>query len=235
MMIVANADVARAGAEIHEPTGALVSDFIGRRGVTEDEPSSYLVEVESGYEIKPHFHGAKQYQVCVSGRATFMRKPMVPGTFHYADSYTTYGPIVAQEGGLGFLTLRQTAYTGFHEMPGSRDALKPSARRTFVGQADPGAKRVSACVELASLGDGTAVYQMSAGPMELLPMPRIDHGGANVIVQAGTVRCGDDVLPELSCLWVGPEDPIPDLFAPQSGAVVLFLSFARHDNDGDAK
>jgi hypothetical protein len=60
----------------------------------------------SGHVIKPHFHSVDQYQVVVRGVARSGKHPMCSGDFHYADAYTSYGPIVAGEGGLAFFTLR---------------------------------------------------------------------------------------------------------------------------------
>jgi hypothetical protein len=231
MVIAISSDAVRANAEQH-PTGALVTDFIGQRGVTSDGPSGYLVEVPSGYEIRPHFHGVNQYQVIARGAAKLGRHPMTRGDFHYADGHTPYGPILAGEGGMSFFTLRQTAYDGFHEMPQSRHLMRPSAHRTFVQRVDPDAARESGSVRLTALGDGTSAYQLTAGPGGRLTIPAVNQGGAFVLVMSGAVRFEGAELPGLSCAWIGPGDPAPLLVATEDGAVAVFLSYSRSSNDG---
>jgi hypothetical protein len=232
MVIAIGSDAVRANVEQH-PTGALVTDFIGQRGVTADSPSGYLVEIPAGYEIRPHFHGVNQYQVVVRGVASLGKHPMTKGDFHYADRHTPYGPILAREGGMSFFTLRQTAYNGFHEMPQSRRLMQPSAHRTFVQRVDPDAPRRKGSVELSALDDGTSAYQLTAGPDERLTIPAVNHGGAFILVMSGTLWFEGAELPELSCIWIGPADPAPQLIATENGAVAVFLSYSRSTNDGD--
>jgi hypothetical protein len=215
------------------PTGALVTDLIGARGVTGGGPTSYFVDVQEGYEIRPHFHGVDQYQVVVRGKARLGKHSMSKGDFHYADRHTPYGPIVAAEGGMAFFTLRPIAYDGFHEMPQSRHLMQKSGNRTFVKRADPNAARVAGIVELEVFDDGTTAFQLSAGPNERLALPAVDHGGAYVLVISGALRFDDIDLPELSCVWIEASDPTPRLVATDHGAVALFLSYSRTTNYGD--
>jgi mannose-6-phosphate isomerase-like protein (cupin superfamily) len=232
MVLATSFETVRESVEPH-PSGAMVTDLIGRRGVTGGGPTSYLVEVPDGYVIKPHFHGVDQYQVVVRGTAQFGKHPMTPGDFHYADAHTPYGPIVAGEGGMAFFTLRPSGYDGFHEMPESRRLRQPSQNRTFVRRVDPAAARTSGAVELETLGDGTAAYQVTAGPRERLPLPALDHGGAFVLVIGGVLTlAGEQLLRDLSCVWVAAHEPLPVLTATDSGAVALFLSYPRISTDG---
>jgi hypothetical protein len=226
MVIAINSDAVSGNAERH-PTGAMVTDYIGQREVTGGGPTSYLVDVPEGYEIPPHFHGVNQYQVVVRGVAKLGKHPMRSGDFHYADRHTPYGPIIAGEGGMAFFTLRQDAYSGFHEMPGARYLMQPGAHRTFVQRVDPDAPRERSAVELEALDDGTASYQLTAGAGECLILPAVHHGGAFVLVISGTLWLDGLALPELSCIWVEPTDPTPNLVAADNGAVAVFLSYSR--------
>ena len=90
--------------------GASATDFIGRRAETSDHPLAFLVNGPPAFVIPPHFHEIDQYQIFVGGSATLGKHKVLPGSVHYADAYTPYGPITATEDGVQPAAAAQVAY-----------------------------------------------------------------------------------------------------------------------------
>jgi hypothetical protein len=224
MILTSHPEVAGKSRKPH-PSGSIVTEFIGNREVTSDEPSTHLVEIPPGFVITPHFHGTNQYQLVVDGSCTLGKASLYPGAFQYSDAYTPYGPIVAGEDGLAFFTLRQTAYAGFHEMPGSKALMNTKAGRNFISAADPNRARKTDRVELHLEPGGPCSYELIAAPHDMLPISRHAHGGTYLAILAGEVSFSDVRYPSRSVIWFGGEDPVPNLKAGAEGSIAVQLSF----------
>jgi hypothetical protein len=224
-MILTSHPVVAGRSRRPHPFGSIVTDFIGNREVTSDEPSTHLVEIPPGFVIEPHFHGTNQYQLVVDGSCTLGKASLSPGAFHYADAYTPYGPIVAGKDGLAFFTLRQTAYAGAHEMPGSKALMKKKAGRNFITNADLNRARGTDRVELHVEASGPCAYELSASPEDVLPISRHPHGGTYLAILAGEVSFSDVRYPSRSVIWFGSDDPAPNLIAGAEGTIAVQLSF----------
>ena len=84
--------------------------YIGEPGELNQAAQAFLVvRPFAGARIEPHFHDVDQFQVVVGGDGRIGKKAVRPVTFQYADAFTPYGPIVANEHGLSFFTLRNIA------------------------------------------------------------------------------------------------------------------------------
>ena len=214
--------------------GASATDFIGRRTETSDHPLAFLVNGPPAFVIPPHFHEIDQYQIFVGGSATLGKHKVLPGSVHYADAYTPYGPITATEDGFNYLTLRPRSIIGYHEMPEGGPLLKPvnEARgrrgRMMVADIEPGQPRETARETLFEELDGIAAYRLSAAPGARLPQPDVDHGGAYYVVLEGEIAAGGETYPPRSCIWVGQHESPPDMIAGADGASAAFMSFARY-------
>jgi len=225
--------VARNAVQV-SPEGASATDFIGRRAETSGHPLAFLVQGPPGYVIPPHFHEIDQYQIFVGGSATLGKHKVLPGSVHYADAYTPYGPITATEDGFNYLTLRPRSIIGYHEMPVGGPLLKPvnEARgrrgRMMVADIEPGRPRETESEALFEELDGIAAYRLSAQPAACLPQPDIDHGGAYYVVLEGEIAAGGETYPPRSCIWVGQHESPPEMIAGADGASVAFMSFARY-------
>jgi hypothetical protein len=216
--------------------GASATDFIGRRAETSDHPLAFLVNGPPAYVIPPHFHEIDQYQIFVGGSATLGRHAVAPGSVHYADAYTPYGPITATGEGFNYLTLRPRSIIGYHEMPGEGSLLKPvnEARgrrgRMMVADIDPALARGTACETLFEEPDGIAAYHLTAQPGEALPQPDIAHGGAYYVVLSGAIVSDGTTYPPRATIWIGQGEAPPAMVAGPEGASVAFMSFARRAN-----
>jgi hypothetical protein len=217
------------------PEGASATDFIGRRAETSGHPLAFLVNGPPAYVIPPHFHEIDQYQIFVGGSATLGRHAVLPGSVHYADAYTPYGPITATEDGFNYLTLRPKSIIGYHEMPAGGPLLKPvnEARgrrgRMMVADIASAQPRETARESLFAEDDGIAAYRLSAAPGETLPQPDVDHGGAYYVVLEGEIAVAGLSYPPRSCIWVDQDEDAPEMTAGPEGTTVAFMSFARHD------
>lgn len=66
----------------------------------------HLVECAPGQIIEAHSHDVDQFQIVISGSASYAGIPTTPGTVHFAEKNTPYGPIVAGPDGLTFMVIR---------------------------------------------------------------------------------------------------------------------------------
>jgi len=212
--------------------GASATDFIGRRAETSDHPLAFLVNGPPAYVIPPHFHEIDQYQIFVGGSATLGKHAVAPGSVHYADAYTPYGPITATEEGFNYLTLRPRSIIGYHEMPGEGPLLKPvnAARgrrgRMMVADIDPALPHRTECETLFEEPDGIAAYRLSAEPDAALPQPAVAHGGAYYVVLSGAIDADGTTYPPRATIWIGQGEEPPTMIAGPEGASVAFMSFA---------
>src|SRR5689334_9041256 len=82
---------------------ALVWDYYGKASELLEGPQVFMVDFpEAGSSISPHFHDVDQYQIFVRGNGRLGSNEAGPMTFHYADAYTPYGPIVGADQGIAF-------------------------------------------------------------------------------------------------------------------------------------
>ena len=81
----------------------------------------HVLEAPPGYESEAHFHDYDQFQVVIKGSIDMAGEVLTPGSVHYTDAKTPYGPFKAGPGGL------------HHD--------GDPARRTEEGPADPGPYR----------------------------------------------------------------------------------------------
>src|SRR5262249_40491644 len=115
--------------------GVVMSSYYGEAGAVCGGPQGFLAGIGKGGAMgTPPFHDVDQYQVFVRGGGRLGRTPADPVTFHYADAYTPYGPIVGGGEGIDFLTIRAACATGYFPMPGSRHHMPGKAGRTLAGK-----------------------------------------------------------------------------------------------------
>jgi hypothetical protein len=208
-------------------------DYIGSPGVIDANPQAFLVDrLYSGARIDPHFHDIDQFQVVVGGYCRMGKKEAKPVTYQYADAYTPYGPIVGNEQGFAFFTLRPIASGGFFAMPGNRHNMPCRAGRNLAGRFDLEAARPrdGECIQedlMAPQDDGVDATGYRFGAGASISGPPSDAGGQYFLVCDGEVRCAGKSLSEGSLVHVAPGESALDLVGGQNGANVLMLQFAR--------
>jgi len=184
------------------PTGLYESEGHGR-----PDPQAFLVESGADKpELRTHFHTVNQFQYIAQGGGTVGRHAVAPGTVHYADRYTPYGPLRNGPDGLAYLTLRATTDMGISFMPEERDALagrlreeglEAGARRTFT------LDLVGADGELVGDDDGLRVAVVTVDAGAKVAMGPAAGSGAFVVVVDGAVDADDGRHAARSLTWCG--------------------------------
>src|SRR6266404_5097233 len=87
-----------------------VSTFFGHNEELREGPQAVRVDITNG-TVPPHFHIVDQFQIIVGGHGTVGKHPVDPGTIHYTDGYTPYGPIST---GVSYFVLRAQADVAGH-------------------------------------------------------------------------------------------------------------------------
>ena len=225
--------VTRAGG-----TGRRV-DYIGSPGIIDENPQAFLVDrLYSDARIDPHFHDIDQFQVVVEGACRMGKKAADAVTFQYADAYTPYGPIVGEQQGFAFFTLRPIASGGFFAMPGNRHNMPGRAGRNIAGWFDtsrpapaPGAVVREAL--MPDTADGLDAVGIRLGSGAEIDGPVSDAGGQYYLVCEGEVRQAvaggqeGKTLTRHSLIHVPSNETSPTLRAGAAGAEILVVQFAR--------
>ncbi|MBT3534778.1 MAG: hypothetical protein HN478_12925, partial [Rhodospirillaceae bacterium] len=82
------------------------TNYLGTDTSHRDTPQALLVEQSANSEIPPHFHGIDQFQVVVRGGGMLGKHAVKPVCIHYANAYSGYGPLNAEDEGVFYFTLR---------------------------------------------------------------------------------------------------------------------------------
>lgn len=220
--------------EVQRPDGTgFRHDYYGTPGVIDAGPQAFLVELPyAGATVKPHFHDIDQFQVVVAGNGRIGKKQLAPITFQYADAYTPYGPIVANDEGISFFTLRNIASGGHFKMPGSKHLMACRAGRNIAGQfilnkALPGPGKTHCDTLMEQQIDGVFALGLRLGPQAQFRAPPSDGGGQYFLVCAGALDDSGKALPPNSVLRREAGESTVILTAGTQGAAVLALQFGR--------
>lgn len=232
MRAVANSET--RDKEVQRPDGVgRRRDYFGSPGVIEPSAQAFLVELPyAGATVHPHFHDVDQFQVIVAGDGRIGKKKLAPVTFQYADAYTPYGPIVANDDGISFFTLRNVSSGGHFKMPGSKHLMPCRAGRNIAGAFDtaaelpaPGEVEESSLMDVQD--DGVLALGIRLGANASRAPLVSDAGGQYYLVCAGTLMDGDKELVANSLMRADAGEPVRELRAGPEGAAVLALQFGR--------
>ena len=205
--------------------------YIGEPGQLSQASQAFMVERPfAGARIEPHFHDVDQFQVIVDGDGRIGKKAVRPITFQYADAFTPYGPIIANDRGLSFFTLRNISSGGFWSMPGNKQNMPGRAGRNIEGIFElslgvPAAGDVIREDLMPREADGVAAVGIRLGANAHGQGLAAAGKGQFYLVCAGSVVAGGKVLAERSVIRVEADDPTLQLQAGPDGAQVLALQF----------
>jgi hypothetical protein len=202
-------------------------------------PMAFLVEQSAGSTVQAHFHAANQFQVVVAGRGVLGRHEVAPISLHYTNAFSSYGPIRAGEEGLHYFTLRNGYDPGARYVPGAAAEMRGRPRKFREAAADPGppmaVEALAALQEARSesllppADDGLAAWRHHLPPGARLRGPNPATGdGQYWVLAAGSLTVGDTApMPALSCIFVFPHDPAPEVAGGADGADILVLQYPR--------
>lgn len=89
----------------------------------DEGPNAHLVRIKPGTVLEPHYHTENQWQIILEGSCTIEGEEVEPIGVHFTEARTTYGPIVAGEDGLTFMTLREKP-AGYHPVDQEEEAIE---------------------------------------------------------------------------------------------------------------
>ncbi len=193
------------------------------------QPQAYIVEQPPQATVRPHYHDTNQFQVFVEGRALFGAEPVVALSVHYASAHTPYGPIVTEDAGAHYVTLRNRWDSGGKTMPDNRATLRPIPRRfrmaDDIAVPDSAAVAAGQCVRQAALaceadGLGIAVFALGPGAASNLSLP-ISGAGRFAWVLAGALEAGRARLTSGGCLYIDAHEAAGVVAAPDGATVIV--------------
>jgi hypothetical protein len=209
--------------------------FGGRSSADPTGPDAFISYLQNT-TLGAHFHPVDQFQILVHGPGgKYQETVLPPMMLHYADAYSTYGPLIGEDPPMHFFTLRSCPSAFIAFMPGSRERMRWRGRRNWhvgfehLGPTDfppPGGSRVESV--WGPEVDGMEAFALIGGPNTELRLP--DTKGTNgqyVFVGDGEVdwdghRCGFESLG-----WQDRDEPSVSVTTLDQGARLFVLRFPR--------
>ena len=208
-------------------------DYFGKKLSLDQNPQGFLVErYYPNPLINPHFHDVDEFQLVVGGHGRIGKWPVKPFSFHYTDAYTPYGPIVGDEDGIAFLTLRNCASGGHWTMPGNRHLMPGHAGRHFLKKFETDIcnlnnGEVKTIDLIESFEDGLRVCGYYLGPGAEATALETNAGGQyHIVLGEGFLLENDKVLPSNTIIHVNRGEEALQYKAGPKGASVLCMQFA---------
>ncbi len=216
-----------------------ITDIIATHQERRSGEQAFLVEQAPRWVTPTHYHLEHQFQVIMAGHGTIGRHDVRPLCVHYAAPQTAYGPIVAGQDGVSYLTLRISGDTSawYLHKPGSRERMQPGLKREQQHGAPQGsvspealASRASTSVEvlIAPRPDGLAAHLLRIAPDQrhaMLTQPADPaHAGRYYVVTQGAVSVGGQSAQALTVAFASADENLT-LHAGQRGAEVVVLQF----------
>jgi rubredoxin len=206
--------------------------LVASQGET-DAPMAFLAERSPGRVIRPHFHDVDQFQVIVSGGGVLGKHGLAIHAVHFSRAHTPYGPIVASEQGVGFLTLRPQWDPGAQYLDDAGDKLRnlPNRKPWQVTELP------QFCVvdevnvhEFSSIKDdrGLAAFSISLKPhaRTRAPDPSRAAGQYVIITRGGLIYQGAEHK-AITIAYLKPDEQALELVAGAQGLEALVLHFPQ--------
>jgi hypothetical protein len=208
----------------------ILDNVLGDVRSKQDGPQVFLVHQLSNGATPPHYHEVDQFQVFVKGSGKIGRYEIAGTILHYADAYTTYGPIISYDEGVDYFTVRLAADCGTHYMPESRkEKLRKSGRHFTVALNEFVASGSRAPLTLIGPQiDGLAAYLINVGARDPLHLPPLLGKGRLVAVVTGSLLAADGrEYRDWSWGGVSVPETTTGCVAGNGGARVLCLDYPR--------
>jgi hypothetical protein len=229
MLVISSANIEWKYVDYAEWRGR-VGRFIGTPATMHSGPQAFLVEIQSpGGTISPHFHDVDQFQVVIDGSGAIGKRKVEAVVAQYANAYTAYGPIVADDH-LSYFTLRLAASGAFFPMPGSGSKIpKGVARRNVVSSACLGSiPTVADQTDLTTPSeDGMQIESVRIPPNQQAYGAQGNGGGQYYVVCSGSLVHGDALLPRRSLIHVERGENAALFVAGPAGVELLVVQFPR--------
>ncbi len=211
------------------------SDYMLPRNGETVAPGAFLIEQHAGSVIPAHFHRENQFQVFVDGSGRIGGHDVSAVTVHYAGACTGYGPIVAGDQGLAYLTLRAAHDSGAILLKNTKPPKGPR-RGATVGpiqvpndQTLAEASGVTRQELITTTDEGLSAALLILGNGEQLTGDVGIEQGRFLVVVGGCLLTPGANLGRLESLYFDAGEPWPMAVAGSSGAAVLSLAVPQRD------
>lgn len=210
-----------------------VTDYLTGTG----RPQAFMVTMGPGARVPAHFHRIDQYQLLLGGGGARYKGAELPSgtlTIHYADAFSTYGPIEAgAEAPMEFYTLRAFTDMFIAYMPEERDKLPATGRHrnihvTVQTGDDAALGRPGREALIAETQDGLAAWRATLRAAQPVQSGPPAGAGQYCYVIAGSVLAAGTELGPRSLAWLPPGSPTDGAAAGPDGCDLLFLQFPRN-------
>jgi rubredoxin len=198
------------------------------------EPMAFLAEGSDGRVIHPHFHDVDQFQIFVSGGGSVGRHAIAPYQVHFARKHTPYGPIVGNEKGFGFFTLRAQHDPGAQYLPDNREKLeKLDARQPWQLTRAVKFPKPSGPIAVEPIEDikderGLAAHAISMKPNADATAPDpSESNGQYIVVLGGSLLFDGKEHKATTVVFVKPHEGPFKLVAGAEGLEAVTLHFPR--------
>lgn len=205
--------------------GGRVVELFGDRSRPWDGPCGHLVHQRASDDNPTHFHEADQFQIFVAGSGSLGGHAVKPGFIHYADGYRAYGPIVADERGCSYVTLRPSFDTSHHMVSESAALARGRKGGQKIGQVDLSPAAMPGLKTIFFRDDGVAAYQQVVSAGESVEPVEVKGGSFGLILK-GEAWIDGRLCSEGSCVWVGEGEACPPMMAGKDGLVLALLCCA---------
>lgn len=202
-----------------------------------EHPQAFLAEMSPHRNLRTHFHENDQFQIFVAGDGTAGKHPIAPFQVHFARKYTPYGPIIATDTGIGFLTLRTRRDPGAQYLPEQREKLmNVEGRKPWqltVPVRFPKRSGALAIEPLEGMQDerGLAAHALSMKPHAEASGPGLAHSnGQYIVVLGGSLMHQGKAHKATTIVFVEPHEGPFKLVAGPEGLDAVALNFPRPED-----
>ena len=165
-----------------------VADVFGGVRAREDGPQVFLVHQMPHGATPPHYHEVDQFQVFTTSAGKLGRKAIGAMSVHYADAYTTYGPIISEDQAVDYFTVRINADLGAHYMPASRKEKPRRSGRHFTVPLDEAAGETKSPIPVIERqDDGLAAFIIKLDAGDPLELPPLTGKGRLLTIMSGSL------------------------------------------------
>jgi hypothetical protein len=209
-----------------------------------NQGSQYFVPRESG-DINPqghtvfvanrtlraHFHEVDQFQILLGAPGSLYQRTPIPALMlHYADAFSTYGPMIGTDPPLRFFTLRAQRSKATWYMPKDREHLRYRGSRHFLVTPDeftaPMQGEIATKVLIEQADDGLEALDVSGGAgATMLVEPSKATSGQYIFVADGSLAFDGKTYGPESLGWQDASDESAKLQAGSDGCRILVLRY----------
>ncbi len=157
---------------------------------------------------------------------------------HYTHRYTGYGPIVAGDDGISYVTLRENsdAANKAKSLPESLPLLQPGPRVTLSGAARPSPAKIASAsceVVIEPRPEGQAAWLVRVPAGQSVPAPAGAHeAGQFRLVFRGALKTPETTLPRLGCAFLSGAESRSKIEAGDEDLELVVVQFGFSSKEG---